>query len=168
MTEYDSLTPVCVFNSAVGNTREPRELSDHSILVQQSLVTEEYDELNEAYDDNSIVDVIDACSDLIVVTAGLIHKLGLNPNEVMEVVNRSNMSKFCYSEKNARLSVESYEGDERYRNVHYREVEKNFYVIYGQKMDSDGWKVLKGIDWTPAEPELQKLVDKRGNLDEKD
>jgi len=158
---YDSMTPIVDFNVMGGNTCERRELDDPSIDMQRSLINEEVnEELTEAFEKGSLLDILDACGDSIVVIAGLIHKLGFDPNEVMRAVNDSNLSKFCVTEHHAQKSVEAYENHPDYSDVEYTFDSKlGLYVIRGKKKDANGWKILKGINYFQAEERLQKLID---------
>jgi hypothetical protein len=82
--------------------------------LYRKLVTEEYSEFMEAWyglvsedvltgDDfkdypERVSEVIDACMDIIYVTIGMTHALGLNPQPFWDEVQRSNMSKFTKHE----------------------------------------------------------------------
>jgi len=58
-----------------------------------NLVSEEFDELALAYVKRDIVEVADACADLIWVVEGLMYSLGVDPQTVWDEVARSNASK---------------------------------------------------------------------------
>lgn len=68
------------------------EIDAQSVLYF-SLVREEVIELNEAFKKNDIVEIADACADIIWVVEGLCHSLGIPLQEVWDEVARSNMSK---------------------------------------------------------------------------
>ena len=57
------------------------------------LVTEEYNELKEAFENNDLIEIADACADLKWVIEGLEHSLGIPQQSVWDEVSRSNMSK---------------------------------------------------------------------------
>ena len=57
------------------------------------LVTEEYNELKEAFQNNDLIEIADACADLKWVIEGLEHSLGIPQQSVWDEVSRSNMSK---------------------------------------------------------------------------
>lgn len=152
---YDSLAPVVKLNELAGFPKRKRSLQDPDVQFQMGLITEEYLELQEALQSGDAVEAIDAVGDIIVVTAGLAHRLGVDPNELMYHINESNASKFCNNIEDAHKSVASYEGDRRYRDVHTKKV-GNLYVIYGRKEGSDSLKILKGIHYQP--PTLSDLV----------
>lgn len=57
------------------------------------LVTEEYNELKEAFANNDLIEIADACADLKWVIEGLEHSLGIPQQTVWDEVSKSNMSK---------------------------------------------------------------------------
>ncbi len=73
-----------------------------SANLYRDLITEEFIELQEAWgkyknDRTSCAhtaEVADACMDMIYVISGLMHSMGLEPQEFWDEVQRSNMSKF--------------------------------------------------------------------------
>jgi predicted HAD superfamily Cof-like phosphohydrolase len=58
------------------------------------LITEEYEELKEAYEQQDVVEVADALADMVWVIMGMASTLGMDFNDIWEEVKRSNMSKF--------------------------------------------------------------------------
>lgn len=58
-----------------------------------NLVAEEFDELSIAYLKKDIVEVADACADIIWVTEGLMYSLGIDPQVVWDEIAKSNNSK---------------------------------------------------------------------------
>lgn len=57
------------------------------------LIKEEFEELLEAWQNNDLVEVADACADLKWVIEGLEYSLGIPQQAVWDEVARSNMSK---------------------------------------------------------------------------
>ena len=150
MIRATELGRVCEFNAIAGIGREYRNVDPDAI--QFNLIKEEFKELQEGIDDNDRKEVVDALGDLLVVVGGAINYLGYDPDEVLKIINDSNMSKFCDNEEDAIQSVEAYEDSEEYRDVHYRKV-RGRYVIYGYKKDvtvSCKPKILKGIHYQPS------------------
>ena len=143
------------FNEVAGFLQERRPLDDETVVFQMSLIDEEYEELAKAFQENDETEVLDALSDLIVVAAGAMHRMGVNPQEAMEVVCTSNNSKFCYTEEEARKSVEAYREDERYLDVHSQYIGDR-YVIFGRKGENEPFKILKGIN--SHKPNFNKLL----------
>lgn len=67
--------------------------------LYMNLIKEEYHELIDAYFQNDIVEIADACADLKWVIEGLEHTLQLPQQEVWDEVSRSNLSKISPSGK---------------------------------------------------------------------
>jgi predicted HAD superfamily Cof-like phosphohydrolase len=64
-----------------------------------NLIAEEYKELSLAWVDQDLVEIADACADLIWVIQGLNHTLGIPQQKVWDEVARSNMSKISENGK---------------------------------------------------------------------
>ena len=58
-----------------------------------NLIKEELDELKEAIDQNNLLEVADALTDILYVTYGAGHAFGINLDDCFEEVQKSNMSK---------------------------------------------------------------------------
>ena len=70
------------------------ELSNDKInKLRLSLINEELEELKKAIQDNDILEVADALSDILYVTYGAGHAFGINLDECFNEVQESNMSK---------------------------------------------------------------------------
>jgi|TARA_B110000259_G_C13748462_1_gene295530 NTP pyrophosphatase (non-canonical NTP hydrolase) len=67
---------------------------DPQIGLYMDLITEEYEELKEAYEQQDVVEVADALADMVWVIMGMASTLGIDFNDIWEEVKRSNMSKF--------------------------------------------------------------------------
>ena len=147
MQNLDCLNQVAEFHQTFGHPIlispqiPSKERSDLRVL----LLVEELKELQEAILDNNIVEVADAFADIQYVLCGAILEFGLGDKfkELFNEVQRSNMSKACNDEKEAKVTVAKYslDGIETY----YKEVNDKF-VIY---RTSDN-KVLKSIKYLPA------------------
>ena len=156
---YDALQPIYDFNNLSGNEFKSREMYEQLPSLYMNLIDEEYLELQEAHDTEDFQGYLDSLADLIVVAAGGLYSVGIHPNEVLRVVNESNMSKFCTTEQEAKDSVAAYKDDHRYEDVHYEyNKENNKYVIRGKKIGQDGWKILKSVNW--QEPDFSHLIGK--------
>ena len=77
----------------VYNTPELTDERSAQAELYLRLVTEEYNELKEAFLNNDLVEIADACADLKWVIEGLEHSLGIPQQSVWDEVSRSNMSK---------------------------------------------------------------------------
>jgi len=154
MTELERIEE---FNEIGGYVKKRRSLSDKEIISQLSFITEEYKELEKAFQEEDLVEVLDACADLIVTAAGMIHRLGFSVEDVVKEVNDSNMSKFCFSEEDAVESVKAYSNDPRYENVYAKAVKPSLYVIKGDVVGGEGKdKILKSLHY--KKPNLKEIV----------
>ena len=66
---------------------------DKIVQLRVDLIEEELNELKEAIENNDIVEVADALTDILYVTYGAGHSFGVDLDECFEEVQRSNMSK---------------------------------------------------------------------------
>jgi len=74
------------------------ETTDQSILYKK-LIQEEFEEFVEAYEQNDIVEIADACADLIWVIEGYCYSRGIDLQRVWDEVTRSNHSKISENGK---------------------------------------------------------------------
>lgn len=61
--------------------------------LRRKLVREEFNEFLAAEDDNDLVEIADACADLLYVILGTAVSYGIPLDEIFDEVHRSNMSK---------------------------------------------------------------------------
>ena len=64
-----------------------------------SLIEEEVKELKQAMKNKDLIEVADALTDILYVTYGAGHALGINLNECFDEVQNSNMSKLDQNKK---------------------------------------------------------------------
>mgnify|MGYP001428156919 CR=1 FL=1 len=70
------------------------EFPDKKIIeLRKKLIEEEYNELKEAINENDIVEVADALTDILYVTYGAGHAFGIDLDQCFDEVQQSNMSK---------------------------------------------------------------------------
>ena len=62
-------------------------------MLRLSLIQEELDELTKAINENDILEVADALTDILYVTYGAGHAFGIDLDQCFEEVQKSNMSK---------------------------------------------------------------------------
>ena len=117
-----------------------------------SLLQEELNELQEAIDNNDLVEVADAFADIQYVLSGAILEFGLGDkfNELFNEVQRSNMSKACENEVVAQATVEHYKQKDGTQSD-YKEVNGKF-IVYRNEDN----KVLKSVNYSPAS--LQDII----------
>jgi len=79
------------FMQACGQTTNEPNLSQYGMYVR--LIEEECEELVQAMADNDPVEQLDALIDIMVVTAGALHSLGVDADGAWKEVMRSNFDK---------------------------------------------------------------------------
>ena len=72
---------------------EPKLSTEKINLLRINLIKEELDELQKAIDENNILEVADALTDILYVTYGAGHAFGINLDMCFSEVQDSNMSK---------------------------------------------------------------------------
>ena len=72
---------------------KPSFSSDKINKLRIDLIKEELDELKEAIDNKDLVEVADALTDILYVTYGAGHALGIDLDKCFNEVQNSNMSK---------------------------------------------------------------------------
>ena len=71
----------------------PSFSSDKINILRYNLIKEELDEFKRALDNNDLLEVADALTDILYVTYGAGHAFGINLDACFEEVQNSNMSK---------------------------------------------------------------------------
>jgi predicted HAD superfamily Cof-like phosphohydrolase len=120
---------------------------DKRCKLRVELLAEELKELEEAIRDKDVVAVADALCDLQYVLSGAVLEFGLGQKfkELFEEVQRSNMSKACATEEEARETV-----------AYYRERDQTecYYLQAGDKWlvyrTADN-KTIKAKGYSPAD-----------------
>ena len=72
---------------------KPSFSTDKINKLRLDLIKEELSELKEAMNNNDLLEVADALTDILYVTYGAGHAFGINLNKCFEEVQNSNMSK---------------------------------------------------------------------------
>ena len=154
MKQPDSLNLVADFHRTFKHPilDSPTIPAEDRCKLRVALLAEELKELEVAILQNDIVEVADALCDIQYVLSGAILEFGLGEKfaDLFNEVQRSNMSKACRSEAEAKETVEHYrkkDGTECY----YRQ-EGDKWLVY-RKSDN---KTIKSIGYSPAN--LQKIV----------
>jgi predicted HAD superfamily Cof-like phosphohydrolase len=148
MKQPESLQLVAEFHTTFKHPILPDPAIPHEdrCKLRVALIAEELKELEVAILEKDIVEVADALCDIQYVLSGAILEFGLGEKfkALFEEVQRSNMSKACRSEDEAKTTVEHYkqkDGTECY----YRK-EGELWLIY-RKSDN---KTLKSVNYSPA------------------
>ena len=92
MTNFEK---VGIFMKTFGQeVKTKAELSNNKINeLRISLINEELEELKKAIEDNDILEVADALTDILYVAYGAGHAFGINLDKCFNEVQQSNMSK---------------------------------------------------------------------------
>ena len=120
--------------------------------LRVELIAEELKEFEEAIQAGDIVGIADALCDIQYVLSGAVLEFGLGDKfkQLFDEVQRSNMSKACKSEEEAKMTVEYYlkkDGTECY----YLK-EGDTWLVY-RKSDN---KTIKSVGYSPAD--LESIV----------
>lgn len=148
MTDPKTLTAVAEFHKTFQHPilDEPTIPSEIRCNLRIALIAEELKELQEAIENKDIVEIADALCDIQYVLSGAILEFGLKDkfNALFEEVQRSNMSKACKTEEEAKATQAHYllKGVSSY----YKEVDGLFLVF----REEDN-KTLKSINYSPAD-----------------
>jgi predicted HAD superfamily Cof-like phosphohydrolase len=151
MTQPDSLNHVAEFHRTFQHPilDTPAIPAENRCKLRVALIAEELKELEVAILNNDIVEVADALCDIQYVLSGAILEFGLGEKfkALFEEVQRSNMSKACESEDEARQTVEHYL--EKDGTVCDYERKDGKWLVY-RKSDN---KTIKSINYSPADLE---------------
>lgn len=111
------------------------------------LLAEELKELQEAVDNDDLIEVADALCDLQYVLAGAVLEFGLGTKFkiLFDEVHRSNMSKACKTLEEAEQTIAHYKQKDNI-DAYFKEIE-GLYLVYRKGDD----KTLKSINYSPAD-----------------
>jgi len=148
MDKIDSLNQVSKFHQTFKHPilTTPQIPSKKRSDLRVSLLQEELNELQEAIDNNDLVEVADALCDIQYVLSGAVLEFGMGDKfvELFNEVQRSNMSKACSTQEEAEKTVEYYKNT-RGVSAHIEE-DNGLFLVY---RDGDK-KTLKSVDYSPA------------------
>jgi predicted HAD superfamily Cof-like phosphohydrolase len=154
MTQPDSLNLVAEFHRTFKHPilADPAIPSEDRCRLRVALIAEELKELEVAILNKDIVEVADALCDIQYVLSGAILEFGLGEKfkQLFEEVQRSNMSKVCKSEAEAKDTVDHYMKKDGTECYYLQEGDK--WLVY-RKSDN---KTIKSIKYSPAD--LDKIV----------
>ncbi|MEJ2905864.1 pyrophosphohydrolase domain-containing protein [Pedobacter panaciterrae] len=154
MKESNSLNQVAEFHRTFKHPIENSPIipSKQRSDLRVSLLVEEVKELQQAIEDNNLVEVADALCDIQYVLAGAILEFGLADKfkDLFDEVHRSNMSKACKSEEEANQTIAHYKAKDD--SDSYFKEEDSLFLVYRTKDN----KTLKSINYSPAD--LQSIL----------
>jgi predicted HAD superfamily Cof-like phosphohydrolase len=112
-----------------------------------ALLAEELKELQQAVNDNNLVEVADALCDLQYVLSGAILEFGLGEKfkDLFDEVHRSNMSKACKTIEEAEKTMEHYKNNDSTKSYH-KEID-GLFLVYRE----GDHKTLKSVNYSPAD-----------------
>jgi len=138
------------FKHPILNT--PTIPDENRCKLRVALIAEELKELEVAILEKDIVSVADALCDIQYVLSGAVLEFGLGEKfkELFDEVQRSNMSKACDSEEEAKKTVQFYK-DKDGTECYYKE-ESGKWLVY-RKSDN---KTIKSIGYSPVD--LERII----------
>ncbi|PIE50690.1 MAG: hypothetical protein CSA38_01605 [Flavobacteriales bacterium] len=155
MKKIDALNQVAEFHTTFNAPilEKPQIPSKERCELRVNLLQEELDELKQAIEDEDIVEIADALCDLQYVLSGAVLEFGLGEKfvDLFNEVQRSNMSKACDNEQQAKETVALYQAKDQ--DCFYEKSGNKFNVH--RKSDN---KVLKNKYYSPAE--LKSIIEK--------
>ena len=95
MRDMSNFNKVKIFMNTYGqDVKEKASFPEKKIVqLRIDLIEEELNELKEAINNNDIVEVADALTDILYVTYGAGHSFGIDLDKCFDEVQKSNMSK---------------------------------------------------------------------------
>ncbi|MCW5912957.1 MAG: nucleoside triphosphate pyrophosphohydrolase family protein [Cyclobacteriaceae bacterium] len=148
MQQPDSLNLVAEFHRTFKHPilTQPTIPDENRCKLRVALLAEELKELEVAILEKDIVGIADAFCDLQYVLSGAILEFGLGEKfkALFEEVQRSNMSKACNSEAEAKATVEHYRAKDG-TACYYRQAGDKWLVY----RESDN-KTIKSVGYSPA------------------
>ncbi|WP_428331464.1 hypothetical protein [Mucilaginibacter sp.] len=147
--DTNSLNQVAEFHTTFKHpiVKDPAIPSKERSALRISLLAEELKELQEAVDNDDIVEIADALCDLQYVLSGAILEFGMAEKfkELFDEVHRSNMSKACKTVEEAEKTIAHYKQTTGTDSYH-KEID-GLFLVY-RTADN---KTLKSINYSPAD-----------------
>ena len=127
-----------------------------TVDLRMKLIEEEVQELREAVANKDMKETIDALSDILYVVYGMGSAIGVNLDETFDMVHKSNMSKVCSTEEEAKRTVEWYtENAESFnqKNPAQAPVDPQYKIVNGKYVVYNALtgKVLKNVNYNAVD-----------------
>ena len=149
MQKIDSLNQVAEFHRTFKAPilETPQIPTADRCKLRVSLIAEELKELQEAIDNQDLVEVADALCDIQYVLSGAVLEFGLGDKfvDLFNEVQRSNMSKACSTYEEAEATVNHYAKKDGTEAEIMQDGDK--FLVY-RILDN---KVLKSVGYSPAD-----------------
>jgi len=156
MQKIDSLNQVAEFHRTFKAPilETPQIPSTERCKLRVRLIAEELKELQEAIDNQDLVEIADALCDIQYVLSGAVLEFGLGEKfvDLFNEVQRSNMSKACSSYEEAEATVTHYAKKDGTEAEIVQDGDK--FLVY-RIVDN---KVLKSVKYSPAD--LKGILEK--------
>ncbi|ELR73857.1 putative secreted protein [Fulvivirga imtechensis AK7] len=156
MKQPESLQQVAEFHKTFQHPilDNPTIPDEKRCALRVSLIAEELKELEEAIKANDIVEIADALCDIQYVLSGAVLEFGLAEKfkALFDEVQRSNMSKACDNEDEAKATVKYYQ-EERDTECYFKKIDGKYLVF--RRSDN---KTIKSINYSPAD--LRSILNK--------
>jgi len=151
MQQPDSLNQVAEFHKTFKHPILPTPAipDENRCKLRVALIAEELKEMEVAILEKDLVGIADALCDIQYVLSGAVLEFGLGDKfkTLFDEVQRSNMSKACKTEEEAKKTVQFYK-DKDGTECYYKE-EDGKWLVY-RKSDN---KTIKSINYSPADLE---------------
>lgn len=149
MEDLNALNQVAEFHSTFKHpiVQEAAIPTKERSQLRIDLIAEELKELQEAVNNNDLVEVADALCDLQYVLAGAVLEFGLGNSfkTLFDEVHRSNMSKACKTIQEANDTIAHYKQNHSV-NAYHKEID-GLFLVYRE----GDHKTLKSINYSPAD-----------------
>lgn len=149
MQKLDSLNQVADFHRTFKAPilDSPQIPSADRCKLRVNLIAEELKELQEAIENNDLIEVADALCDIQYVLSGAVLEFGLGEKfvDLFNEVQRSNMSKACSTHEEAEATVKHYFEKDGTEAEIMKDGDK--FLVY-RTVDN---KVLKSVGYSPAD-----------------
>jgi len=149
MDKLDALNQVAEFHKTFHHPilDKPAIPSEKRCNLRVALIAEELKELQEAIEQNDLIEIADALCDIQYVLSGAVLEFGMGDKfrELFDEVQRSNMSKTCTTEAEAIATMEHYKAKDGVES--YYKKSGDVYLVF---RESDN-KTLKSVNYSPAD-----------------
>jgi predicted HAD superfamily Cof-like phosphohydrolase len=154
--KFNPVKKVAEFHKVSGNSilPKPEIPKAERLKLRVILIQEELDELKEAIEQNDFVEMADALTDILYVTIGSFLELGLGKitHKLFKEVHRSNMTKFCDTEEQAKAQVNWYMQNKGIVADYYEKGGK--WILFNTATE----KTIKRRDY--SRPDLKSIIQK--------
>jgi predicted HAD superfamily Cof-like phosphohydrolase len=124
-----------------------------TVDLRLKLIEEEVNELEAAMKDKDMVETIDALGDILYVVYGAGGAFGIDLDQAFDLVHKSNMTKLCKTEEEAKETVQWYKdnytpgGKYPYDTPEYKLSPDGKYFV---PFNASTGKILKSVNYSPV------------------